>query len=567
MFLIQEFIKKKIINTNEALSIEDEIFSTGKNLDSILLSMDIDPNIIFNIKKEFFIDIPVFTCEDVVNVSKEILNYIPKESAQKHYFVPIKIENNELMIGMVDPSDLTAKTVLQFIASKFQISYKIYLISQGCYEHILSNYSGIRKEVFSALGDYSIEKKKEKEKKSDILDDIDVIRVDSPIAKIISNIVKGAVQEKASDIHIEINEKDVPIRYRIDGILEKKLMLPKNTHHAIVARIKILSNIKIDEKRKPQDGRFSGIYFNKKIDFRVSIFPTYYGEKVVIRLLEKGKSVLSLSGLGLNYENIIKIKKALSHTYGIILVCGPTGSGKTSTLYSLLNEIDRKQKNVVSLEDPIELNIDGVSQSQIHPSIGYTFASGLRSILRQDPDIIMVGEIRDQETAVLAIQAALTGHLVFSTIHTNTASDIPQRLIDMGVEPYLIGPTLIISIGQRLIRKIDKDVRVEKPIALDIKKFIEDEINDLPKKIQDRFKGEKMYIAEGMKENETGMSGRIGVFEVMEITDEMRRLIITNPSSLSIYRLARKNDFVTFKEDGILKALDGVTSFSEVMSL
>ncbi len=567
MFLIQEFVKKKIINTNEALSIEDEIFSTGKNLDSILLSMDIDPNIIFNIKKEFFIDIPVFTCEDVVNVSKEILNYIPKESAQKHYFVPIKIENNELMIGMVDPSDLTAKTVLQFIASKFQISYKIYLISQGCYEHILSNYSGIRKEVFSALGDYSIEKKKEKEKKSDILDDIDVIRVDSPIAKIISNIVKGAVQEKASDIHIEINEKDVPIRYRIDGILEKKLMLPKNTHHAIVARIKILSNIKIDEKRKPQDGRFSGIYFNKKIDFRVSIFPTYYGEKVVIRLLEKGKSVLSLSGLGLNYENIIKIKKALSHTYGIILVCGPTGSGKTSTLYSLLNEIDRKQKNVVSLEDPIELNIDGVSQSQIHPSIGYTFASGLRSILRQDPDIIMVGEIRDQETAVLAIQAALTGHLVFSTIHTNTASDIPQRLIDMGVEPYLIGPTLIISIGQRLIRKIDKDVRVEKPIALDIKKFIEDEINDLPKKIQDRFKGEKMYIAEGMKENETGMSGRIGVFEVMEITDEMRRLIITNPSSLSIYRLARKNDFVTFKEDGILKALDGVTSFSEVMSL
>ena len=567
MFLIQEFVKKKIINTNEALSIEDEIFSTGKNLDSILLSMDIDPNIIFNIKKEFFIDIPVFTCEDVVNVSKEILNYIPKESAQKHYFVPIKIENNELMIGMVDPSDLTAKTVLQFIASKFQISYKIYLISQGCYEHILSNYSGIRKEVFSALGDYSIEKKKEKEKKSDILDDIDVIRVDSPIAKIISNIVKGAVQEKASDIHIEINEKDVPIRYRIDGILEKKLMLPKNTHHAIVARIKILSNIKIDEKRKPQDGRFSGIYFNKKIDFRVSIFPTYYGEKVVIRLLEKGKSVLSLSGLGLNYENIIKIKKALSHTYGIILVCGPTGSGKTSTLYSLLNEIDRKQKNVVSLEDPIELNIDGVSQSQIHPSIGYTFASGLRSILRQDPDIIMVGEIRDQETAVLAIQAALTGHLVFSTIHTNTASDIPQRLIDMGVEPYLIGPTLIISIGQRLIRKIDKDVRVEKPIALDIKKFIEDEINDLPKKIQDRFKGEKMYIAEGMKENETGMSGRIGVFEVMEITDEMRRLIVTNPSSLSIYRLARKNDFVTFKEDGILKALDGVTSFSEVMSL
>ena len=283
--------------------------------------------------------------------------------------------------------------------------------------------------------------------------------------------------------------------------------------------------------------------------------------------MEQEKSVLSLSSLGLNKKNIIKIKEALSRTYGIILVCGPTGSGKTSTLYSLLNEIDRKQKNVVSLEDPIELNIDGVSQSQIHPSIGYTFASGLRSILRQDPDIIMVGEIRDQETAVLAIQAALTGHLVFSTIHTNTASDIPQRLIDMGVEPYLIGPTLIISIGQRLIRKIDKDVRVEKPIALDIKKFIEDEINDLPKKIQDRFKGEKMYIAEGMKENETGMSGRIGVFEVMEITDEMRRLIITNPSSLSIYRLARKNDFVTFKEDGILKALDGVTSFSEVMSL
>jgi type II secretory ATPase GspE/PulE/Tfp pilus assembly ATPase PilB-like protein len=258
------------------------------------------------------------------------------------------------------------------------------------------------------------------------------------------------------------------------------MTLPINISNAIVARVKILSKLKIDEKRKPQDGRFSGKFEGRKIDFRVSTFPTFYGEKVVMRLLEQDRGALPLESIGLRDENLEIINDIIHKSYGIILVCGPTGSGKTNTLYSLLNEIDKEKKNVVSLENPIELNVPGVSQSQVHPEIGYTFATGLRSILRQDPDVIMVGEIRDEETAKLAIEAALTGHLVLSTIHTNTASDVPQRLIDMGVEPYLIGPSLIATIGQRLIRKIIPEQRKELPMSEPVEAFIKKTVSDLP---------------------------------------------------------------------------------------
>jgi type IV pilus assembly protein PilB len=436
----------------------------------------------------------------------------------------------------------------------------------------LESYGGVKGEVSKALGQYvdAEEKylKKKQEKMGDDINESDIIYEDAPIAKIVSNLIRGAAEKSASDIHIEIDQKEISVRYRIDGIMQKSLVLPKNIHRAVVARIKILSRIKIDERRKPQDGRFSGKFLGRKIDFRVSTFPTYYGEKVVMRLLEQDRGALLIEELGFTKENLEKVKKMLSNSYGMILVCGPTGSGKTSTLYSLLNEINKKNLNVVSLENPIELNIPGVSQSQVRPEIDYTFSEGLRSILRQDPDIIMVGEIRDKETASLAIEASLTGHLVLSTIHTNTAADVPQRLVDMGIEPYLIGPTLIAAIGQRLIRKIIPEAKKEIDMDIGTKKFIEDKIKGLPENIRKTFlENNKMYKAQSIKNDEDGMAGRIAVFEVLEIDNELKRIIVTDPSSISIFEAARKKGYITFKEDGIIKAFNGITTFEEVMKL
>ena len=572
MALIEEFVKKKIIDINEAVSIEKEMVSSEKTLDKILLSMDVSSSKIMEVKKEFFLDIPVYFYDETITIPKTILDYIPEDSAKRYHMVPLAVEKNELIIGMVNPGDLTAKTVLQFISSKIEMLYKINLISQEHYDHVLSNYSGVIGEVSKALGEYSTSQERELKKlqgeiDGDDVDDSDIIREDAPIAKIVSNIIKGAAGGRASDIHLEITEKEILVRYRIDGILEKSLVLPRNIHRAVVARIKILSGIKIDERRRPQDGRFSGAFLGRKIDFRVSTFPTYYGEKVVLRLLEQDRGALPIDKVGFTESNMKKIKNAISNSFGMILVCGPTGSGKTNTLYSLLNEVDRKQKNVVSLENPIELNVQGVSQSQVRPDIGYTFATGLRSILRQDPDIIMVGEIRDEETAKLAIGASLTGHLVLSTIHTNTAADVPQRLIDMGVEPYLIGPTLLATVGQRLVRTINPEARVKEPMSEEVKMFINNKISDLSPKLKEKFAGKNMYVTKSVKNNESGMKGRTAVFEILEMTDKVRRLILTDPSSLSIYDEIRKTDFITFVEDGILKALDGVTTFDEVMKL
>ena len=474
MTLIDYFIKKRIITSDQSFSIKNEIDNSGKILDQLLLEQDISPKDILEVKKEYFSAFPLYIFDDIRPVSDKILSFIPIESAERYKIVPLGISSdNYLEVGMLDPGDLTAKTILQFISTKIGMPYKIYLISWEHYDYVLKNYRGVKGEVSKALGQYEDAKEEELRKLNiDSIDNSDIIKEDAPIAKIVSNIIKGAAEKKASDIHIEINEKEILVRYRVDGVMAKDLILPLNVHAAVVARIKILSRIKIDEKRKPQDGRFSGTFLRRRIDFRVSTFPTYYGEKVVMRLLEKDRGALPIEEIGFTDKNLKKVKEIISKPYGIILICGPTGAGKTNTLYSLLNEIDRTSKNVVSLENPIELNIPKVSQSQIRPEIDYTFANGLRSVLRQDPDIIMVGEIRDEETASLAIKAALTGHLVLSTIHTNTAADVPQRLIEMGVEPYLVGPTLIATIGQRLIRRIVPEARVQEKMSDEVKDFI-----------------------------------------------------------------------------------------------
>jgi len=330
----------------------------------------------------------------------------------------------------------------------------------------------------------------------------------------------------------------------------------------------MISNMKLDERRKPQDGRFSAHIENRLVDFRVSTFPASYGEKVVMRILETEKGIKKLEETGLSKDDLEKVRRAINKPYGMILISGPTGSGKSTTLYALLNEMDRESKNILSLEDPVEFNIDGVSQSQVHPEIGYTFASGLRTTLRQDPDVIMVGEIRDKETAVLAVQAALTGHLVLSTIHTNNAIGVIPRLVEMGVDPFLIAPTLILSVAQRLVRTLCPNSGEALPVEGSVKMMIDKELSGLPEEVRNKIKIPKnVYKAVSSPECPAGTRGRIAVFEIIETNHEIEEAILTDYSGSNIEKIVRKHGFLTMKEDALLKAFDGKIPFEEVNML
>ncbi len=571
MSFINHLVQQTIIDADLVRDIEEDI-SRGSTLDKALADQGIDEELVFKAKQNYFPDYEIRTQENDRTIPPEILQYIPESSAELYGFVPLAFNtSHELEIGILDPDNLAAKSALEFISGANNLTYRLFLIPYSYYNFIIKNYSGLKGEVKKALGQLDIDQQA-LEAEFGVTDpendDVNKITEDAPITKIVANVLKHAAETYTSDIHIEPFEYGTDIRYRIDGVLQKDLTLPRSIHEAVIARIKVLSKIKLDEKRVPQDGRFSTNLLGRKIDFRVSTFPTYYGEKCVMRLLESERGAMKITDLGFTDSNLEKVRRAISKSYGIILVCGPTGSGKTNTLYSLINELDKESENVLSLENPIELNVPGVSQSQMRPDIGYTFARGLRAVLRQDPDIIMVGEIRDTETAKLAVQAALTGHLVLSTIHTNTTADVVQRLVDMGVEPYLIGPTLIAAIGQRLTRTIAPDCATAVEMKPVIRQYMRDEIFDLLDELKAPFvQAETMYEATPSEQYPTGTKGRVGVFEVMEMSTELERIILQDPSSISIYAQSRKEGLITFKEDAMLKALEGRITFEEVMKL
>jgi type IV pilus assembly protein PilB len=425
---------------------------------------------------------------------------------------------------------------------------------------MLDDFSDINSQV-------ELENKKKEEEKGEGKEEL--IREDSPITKMVASIIKHAVQNGISDIHIDHVGEYIKVRFRIDGDLETYLEIPKSAHSAIVARIKIMTKtMKLDERRKPQDGRFQAIIDGRKIAFRVSIMPTFYGEKVVIRILDSAKGIRKLSKLGLTEQQEEMIRYAIERPHGLILITGPTGSGKTTTLYSMLGEVDREKKNVVSLEDPIEYQFPGVNQSQVRADIGYTFASGLRSIVRQDPDVIMVGEIRDKETAGLAIQAALTGHLVFATLHTNSSFGIIPRLVEMGVDPYLIAPTLILGIAQRLLKKIAPGAAVPLEEKESIQKMIDDQFADLPDEYKSKLNLKReLYDVKPTKDAPTGMKGREAILEMFRVDKEIEKIILDNPTELAIYESARKKGMLTLKEAAILKGMDGIVPFKEINDL
>ena len=507
MAFLDYLIQKGIVTNTEALAISKEE-SGGAALEDVLLKRGIAESDIAKLKGAY-LNIPVKELESG-SVPFEVLKYIPEESAMHYGFVPLDVKDGVLEVGMVNPDDMEARDALQFISSQSGIPFKIFLVSRELFQTIAGNYKGLGGEVHKALSQFETESGGETKSSGAIESDTDIVDVpeiekeikevkkesvgsngfeakiieDAPVTKIVAVILRNAVEGNASDVHVEPIENRIRVRFRVDGVLYTSLFLPKNVHSAVVARIKILSNMRLDEKRKPQDGRFSARIENRLIDFRVSTFPTYYGEKVVMRILDPQKGFIPLDKLGMSARNLSLIRDAIDRPYGMILLTGPTGSGKTTTMYSMMNELDMEKSNVLSLEDPVEYNISGMNQSQMMPEIGYDFANGLRTTLRQDPDVIMVGEIRDKETAQLAVQAALTGHLVISTLHTNNAVGVIPRLIDMGVDPYLIAPTLVLAIAQRLVRKLCPGPKKSIPIEGSIKIMIEKEFVGLPEEFK-----------------------------------------------------------------------------------
>jgi type IV pilus assembly protein PilB len=541
-----------------------------KTLEQALLDAGVDAGAVRDAFAEYY-QVPSFVIEEGFSIPEEVLSYVQEESAIHYRIIPLKVEDGILIVGANDPEDLQVREVLNFISTKHDLGYKIYFMLLQDITKAHEFYSNLKGEVTDALEtlktelDAEIASKTDEGEEDKKKKELEHIEEDAPVTKIVATTLRYAVDGGASDIHIEPTEKKITVRFRVDGELQTSLELPINVHNAMVARVKILSSMRLDERRKPQDGRFSAMFDKRKIDFRVSVLPTNHGEKVVMRILDNDSGVRSLEEAGISPHLLSTVRKAIKEPYGIILISGPTGSGKSTTLYAMLAEVDRLSKNVLSLEDPVEYNIEGVSQSQVRPEIGYTFAHGLRAALRQDPDIIMVGEIRDKETAQLAIQAALTGHLVLSTIHTNNSIGVIPRLIDMGVDPYLIAPTLKLAIAQRLARRIKDGTGVEEEISESTSVMIEEAFKTLPEKYRSRVpKGRTLVRPEPTPGCATGLKGRVAVMEALEVNEEIQDLILHNASEDQIYQVARRHGFMGMKEDAIIKALNHVIPYEEM---
>ncbi len=561
--------EKGVLKPEDADQVSAEV-KGGSELESVLERHGVPAETYLKTLSEYY-KIPYKALPTTNPVDKDSLQFIPEESAKHYEFVPISVKDGALEVGIVDPNNIEAQDALQFISSRLGMPYKIFLISRTDLKKVLEEYesfTGVVDEALLELDKSPVGDAKEEEEKEGEGEGTTTIKADAPVTKIVATVLRYAVEGGASDIHIEPTPEKTRVHFRMDGDLHTSLELPAKVHQAVVARIKILAQIRLDEKRKPQDGRFSATVEGKRIDFRVSTFPTHNGEKVVMRILDRSRAIASLDTIGLSDKDLATIRDVIRQPYGIILISGPTGSGKSTTLFSMLSEIDRETMNVVSVEDPVEYEIPGVAQSQVFPEIGYTFASGLRSILRQDPDVIMVGEIRDKETAQLAIQAALTGHLVFSTIHTNTASGVIPRLVDMGVDPYLIAPTLIAAIGQRLVRKLCPGAGTPEEVTESMKVYFDKEFADLPAEYHSTLpEFKQVYHASSTPDCPNGTRGRVAVFEILKIDDALEHVILTEPVEEKVFAAARAKGMLTMREDAIMKALAGTIPFEEVQTL
>ncbi|MBU0707695.1 GspE/PulE family protein [Patescibacteria group bacterium] len=503
-------------------------------------------------------------------ISVEVLKLIPEEIATNYKMICFSRTGSEISIGMVDPGDYKAIEASEYIARKNSFRIKYYVINLTAYKYVLRQYESLSNEVEEALkgtvagdGEHSVDIS---EKGFD-----EIVRA-APVAKMVSSILAHAVEGKASDVHIEPVAEETRVRYRVDGILHTSLVLPRTIHPSIVARIKVLSNLKIDETRVPQDGRFRKKFESGDVDFRVSTLPVVENEKVVMRILDTSSNVLKLERLGFWGKNLERIKDSIKRPHGMFLITGPTGSGKSTTLYALLHILNKESVNIVTLEDPVEYYQKGINQSQVNPDVGLTFARGLRSILRQDPDIIMVGEIRDGETAELAVHASLTGHIVLSTLHTNDAFGAVPRLVDMDIEPFLLTSSLNLVMAQRLVRRLCDNCKEEIHIPKRYEDHVLNEVSKLDKQALPKgikiTKPVKFYKGKGcVRCANTGYKGRVAISEVLEVSEELKKIILSGSDLDAIKGEFQRQGMYYMVQDGFIKALQGLTTVEEVMKI
>lgn len=520
-------------------------------------------------------EVPRIDSIDIHNIDRNVLRIIPEETVRKYRLSPFSREENVVKVAMEDPHDIQALNVLRFLARKENVEFEIFIADRALLNSLLEVYDSteeILKDVVQTFKDEqeTLDDLDQNKKSKENFSEITSIQ-DAPVAKLVDVISKHAIDGKASDIHIEPIDDEYRVRFRVDGILHSSLTLPKDVGKAVVARIKILSNLKIDEKRKPQDGRFRMENDTKRIDFRVSTLPVLEGEKVVLRVLDKNSGLGDMESLGLMGKNFRIFNKRIYDPYGIVLITGPTGSGKSTTLYAFLRALNKVTTNIITLEDPVEYYLDGINQSQVRPEIGYTFASGLRSILRQDPNVIMVGEIRDSETAELSIHAALTGHLVFSTLHTNTAIGAIPRLIDMGLEGFLLASSLKVVAAQRLVRRVCEKCKIEEKITKEMEDSIRKKLSlleeeDIKQYGVDLQKPFVFYKGKGCEHcGGSGYKGRLAIYEVLEVDDVISSLMVRqHVSDIEIEKQAIAQGMMFMKQDGFLKALQGQTTLAEI---
>ncbi|MCL2869289.1 Flp pilus assembly complex ATPase component TadA [Candidatus Saccharibacteria bacterium] len=578
MALLTKDIQDKLVDllTNEGLAdpeaLKKAVTEAGKDnkpLIPLLISQHITDDETLTHVISHISGVPYVDLSDV-QADQKLLDLLPFDIASRTMAVPIAMIQNRLAVAMLDATNVQA---VDYLSSLVQRPVKVYMASQNGIKHVLDQY----KTDLSSV-DEAVEASSAGVERND--DNVKTIVQDSPISKALNTILESAVRQKASDVHIEPLENALKIRFRIDGVLREVMQLPSSIEPALVSRIKIMANLKIDEHRTPQDGQFAVRVGDAEVDLRIAISPVVWGEQVVIRLLDKTGSSFALEEMGYAGRALRMIRKGIARPNGMVLTSGPTGSGKSTSMYALIKEIKSDAINIVTLEDPVEYKMDGVNQIQVNVDAGLTFASGLRSILRQDPDVVLVGEIRDSETANLAVQAALTGHLVFSTLHTNSAAGVLPRLLDMGIEPFLIASTVNTVIGQRLVRRVaeHRESYQSNPIETeainqtigsilpktqaDVARVSEDlGYKDLPVTGQNAYtlvRGIDMPQAPG------GYSGRAGLYEVMDVSEPIQQLIVSHATSAEIQRAAMAEGMVTMRQDGYLKALSGISTVEEV---
>ena len=505
---------------------------------------------------------------DVSAIPAELFKLIPEETALSYKVVPIQKTQNLLVAGMLYPEDEKAQEVLRFVARREKHNLGIYLISRDDFDLVLRKYDPYANEIAAAIQFIKPSTKNTPADRKVVKLEEGTSTVDeAPIIKIVAAPLPEAVVQKASDIHIEPQRNRLRVRFRLDGDLQEVASLPIELHQAIISRVKVLSELLIDETRRPQDGRFRTVLLGRDIDFRVATFPTPAGEKVALRVLDPTVGLRGLQDLGLVGNNLKIIEQGLQKPFGMILLTGPTGSGKTTSLYALMQILNKEDVNVVSLEDPVEYFVDGLNQSQVRPDIGYDFASGLRQILRQDPDIIMVGEIRDKETAGLAVNAALTGHIVLSTLHTNNSIGVLPRLKDMGVDTYLLPAAVNLMAAQRLVSRLCEYCKSPSSPMPDMLKVIEVELKNMSPELRSTVPAPyQIYHSAGCaKCKNKGFMGRVALFEIFQMTRELTEIISVGLNENKIFDEARRQGMITLREDGLVKALQGLVSMEEVL--